>query len=148
MVVSFELLDLTQPPRLILKNANDKVLGVLGRATNVVPELKYNETSKLTFNLPAKVDGEDVPLYRDIAGMQIVELQGIGQFVLMNPVETGSGVSKNKSCTAYSLEYEFTRKKITIPNGTYKLRYPKALWRDSHAYRLWDMHQSPACRNT
>lgn len=58
--------------------------------------------------------------YDEVVGMRLIDLQGIGQFTLLNPKESGDGVTRKKACTAYSLEYEFARKKITIPNGTYK----------------------------
>lgn len=121
MVVNFSALDFKERPTLILKNAGGTPLGVLGYANNISGDLKYNETSTIEFALPAYVDGEAVPYYDDVVGMRIIELVGIGQFTLVNPSETDDGVQKIKSCKAYSLEYEFVYKKITLPDGTYKL---------------------------
>lgn len=89
---------------------------MLSYAYEVNPKLMYNEVSELHFNLPKMVDGQKTPLYDQVVGRMMVELQGVGRFLLFNPQE-GDGV---KQCTAYSLEYEFSQKKITVPEGTYK----------------------------
>lgn len=120
MVVNFSNVDMKDRPTLILKNAGGTPLGVLGYATNVTLDAKYNEVSTLEFELPAYVDGIEVPYYDDVIGMRIIELRNVGQFTLVNPVETGDGVKRVKTCKANSLEYEFVYKKISIPNGTYK----------------------------
>ena len=120
MVVNFSAINMKDQPTLILKNAGGTPLGVLSYATNISLDVKYNEISVLEFKLPAYVDGVAIPYYDDLVGMRIVEFDGIGQFSLTNPVETGDGVKKVKQCKANSLEYEFSYKKITIPNDTYK----------------------------
>ena len=120
MVVNFSNIDLHERPVLILKNAGDLPLGVLGYAKNVKLDLKYNEISTLEFELPAFVDDAEVPYYDETVGLRIVEVQNVGQFKLVNPTETGNGIKREKQCKANSLEYEFTMKKISIPNGTYK----------------------------
>lgn len=120
MVVNFSNIDFSERPILILKNASDTPLGVLGYAKNVAVDLKYNETSSIEFEVPGFVNGEETPFYNDIAGMRTLEVQGIGQFTLISPSENGDGVQKTKSCKGYSLEYEFVYKKITLPENTYK----------------------------
>ena len=120
MVVNFSSIDFSERPILILKNASDTPLGVLGFAKNIGVDLKYNETSSIEFEVPEFVDGEATPFYDDIAGMRTVELQGVGQFTLISPSESGDGVQKTKKCKGYSLEYEFVYKKITLPENTYK----------------------------
>lgn len=120
MIIDFSLLDLHDRCTLILRNASGAPLGVLMNVMNVEPELLYNEVSALTFDIPSRVDGVETPFYDDVIGMRIIDLQGIGQFVLMNPKESYDGVTYTKNCKAYSLEYEFTTKKITLPKGTYK----------------------------
>lgn len=124
MVVDFSRIDLREQPVLILKNAAGVPIGTLGSALNVRADIKYNEASVLEFNLPAQVDGKDTPHYKAVVGMRIIDLQDIGQFILMNPKETGDGVKKTKACKAYSLEYEFTFKKITLENATYNFWNP------------------------
>lgn len=120
MVVNFSNIDFSERPILILKNASDTPLGVLGYAKNVAVDLKYNETSSIEFEVPGFVNGEETPFFNDIAGMRTLEVQGIGQFTLISPSENGDGVQKTKSCKGYSLEYEFVYKKITLPENTYK----------------------------
>ena len=53
--------------------------------------------------------------------MRIVELVGVGQFKLVDPSESKDGVKTIKSCKAYSLEYEFVEKKISLEEDTYEL---------------------------
>ncbi len=124
MVVDFSKIDLRERPVLILKNAAGVPIGTLGSALNIHADIQYNEASVLEFDLPAQADGKDTPHYKSVVGMRIVDLQDIGQFILMNPTETGDGVKKMKSCKAYSLEYEFTFKKITLENATYNFWNP------------------------
>ena len=120
MIANFANITFEDRPVLILKNAGGTPLGVLGYAINVSPYIKYNETSVLEFELPAFVDESPTPHYDDTIGMRILELQDIGQFTLVSPTETDEGYKKIKSCKAYSLEYEFSYKKITLENATYK----------------------------
>ena len=120
MIVRFANINMKEPPVLILKNANETPLAVMGFAYNVALDLKYNEVSTLEFELPAYADGVYVPYYDLACGMNIVEVQGVGQFTLENPSETGDGVRRVKTCKANSLEYELTYKKVSIPEGTYK----------------------------
>lgn len=120
MIINFSNIDFNERPILILKNASDAPLGVLGYAKDVALDLKYNETSSIEFEVPGFVDGESTPFYNDIVGMRTIELQGIGQFILISPSETGDGAQKTKACKGYSLEYEFVYKKITLPENTYR----------------------------
>ena len=124
MIVDFSKIDLQERPVLILKNTSGTPIGVLGSAMNVTIDIKYNESSVLEFNLPAKTDDIDTPHYNKVVGMRIIELKDVGQFILMNPKESGDGIKQMKSCRAYSLEFEFTFKKITIENGTYNFWNP------------------------
>jgi len=124
MVVSFSKIDLREQPLLILKNTSGTPIGVLGSAMNITADIKYNEASVLEFNLPAQVDGVDTPYYDAVIGMRVVDLQDVGQFILINPKETGDGVKRIKSCKGYSLEYEFTFKKISLESATYNFWNP------------------------
>lgn len=124
MVVDFSKIDSTESPVLILKNMSGTPIGVLGAAFNLSPDIKYNEASVIEFNIPQTVDGEFMPYYDKVVGMRIVELQNVGQFILVNPTETNSGGKTIKNCKAYSLEFEFTFKKITVEKGTYNFWNP------------------------
>ena len=124
MVVDFSKLDLQERPVLILKNTAGVPIGTLGSAMNITADIKYNEASVLEFEVPAQVDGVDTPHYDAVIGMRIVELQDIGQFILINPKEVGDGVKKIKYCKAYSLEFEFTFKKLSLASSTYNFWNP------------------------
>lgn len=124
MVVDFSQLDLQEQPVLILKNTAGTPIGTLGRAMNITADIKYDEASVLEFTIPAQVDGEPTPHYDSVIGMRVVELQNIGNFILINPKETDDGVRKIKACKGYSLEYEFTFKKISLANATYNFWNP------------------------
>lgn len=124
MVVDFSKLHLQEQPVLILKNTAGVPIGTLGSAMNITADIKYNEASVLEFEVPAQVDGVDTPHYDAVIGMRIIELQDIGQFILINPKEVGDGVKKIKYCKAYSLEYEFTFKKLSLASSTYNFWNP------------------------
>lgn len=124
MVVDFSKLDLQEQPVLILKNTTGTPIGTLGRAMNITADIKYDEASVLEFTIPAQVDGEPTPHYDSVIGMRVVELQNIGNFILINPRETDDGVKKTKACKGYSLEYEFTFKKISLASSTYNFWNP------------------------
>ena len=124
MKIDFSKLNLSDRPTLILENTAGTPIGVLGYAKDVCLDIKYNEASVLEFSIPKRVDGEFTPHYSRVIGLRQVCLQDIGRFILMDPSETGDGVKTTKNCKAYSLEYEFTFKKITIPKGTYNFYNP------------------------
>lgn len=124
MVIDFSKVNLKEKPVLILRNLDGTAIQTLGYAFNVNAEILYNEVSTLTFDLPSKVSNVNTPHYSDVVGMRIIDLKDWGQFVLIDPEETSDGVRKLKSCKAYSLEYEFAKKNITLENGTYNFWNP------------------------
>lgn len=126
MVVDFAKINVNEQPMLILQNLDDTPIGVLRLAFNVVAELCYNEVSTLTFDLPGIVDGVKTPNYDKVTGMRIIDLKHYGRFILIDPSVRDDGVELIKSCTAYSLEYEFTFKKLPLTEGTYNLWNPIA----------------------
>lgn len=121
MIVDFSSLAFKGRPMLILRNLDGSPIQLLSFAHNISLKLQFNETSEITFEVPRYVDGKETPGYSNISGMRIVDLVGIGQFQLANPEKTSSGIKEIKSCTAYSLEYELTQKKLSIEDGTYPL---------------------------
>lgn len=121
MVVDFSKIDLHETPILTLKNIAGTELQTLGYAKNVSVSLHFNEISELTFELPEFVDGVKTPHYDDVVGMRLIDLAGVGQFKLVNPSESKDGIKTIKSCKAYSLEYEFVEKKISLEEDTYEL---------------------------
>lgn len=124
MVVDFSKLDIRERPVLVLENTTGTPIGLLGSAKNVALDIKYNETSTVEFEVPAYTNGEATPSYDALIGMRVVDVQDIGKFILVNPQETGDGVRRSKSCIGYSLEYEFTFKKLTLDNATYNFWNP------------------------
>ena len=121
MNINFSNFDHSEKPVLILKTASNTTIGVLSNAANVSIDVKYNEVSTLEFKTTDRINGDDFEYYDDVVGMRIVELVGVGQFILMNPKEVDNGDYRTKTCKCMSLEYEFTRKKITLPKDTYPL---------------------------
>lgn len=119
MVVDFSTFDCSKNPTFILKNLDNTPLQTLGYIYNCVADLRYNEISILTFDIPAHVDGQTVPHYDEVVGMRIIDLVGCGQFLLIDPEEEDDGIRKKKSCKAYSLEYEFAKKDIFLEAGTF-----------------------------
>ena len=126
MVVDFAKVNVKEQPLLILQNMDDTPIGVLKYAFNVEADLCYNEVSTLSFELPGYVDGKQTPNYEKVVGMRIIDLKDYGRFLLVDPKTESDGVREVKSCTAYSLEYEFTFKKLVLTAGTYNLWNPIA----------------------
>lgn len=126
MVVDFTKVSVQEQPLLILQNLDDTPIGVLKAAFNVEADLCYNEISTLTFDLPAFTSGKKTANYSKAVGMRIVELKKYGRFILIDPKITDDGIKEIKACTAYSLEYEFTFKKLPLAAGTYNLWNPFA----------------------
>lgn len=119
MVIDFSKVNCSDRPMLLLKNLDGTTIDVIGFAFNVEADLAYNEISSISFDVPSFVDNECVPYYDKIVGMRIVELVGVGQFLLVDPSEENDGIRAVKSCKGYSLEYEFTKKSIYLEAGTY-----------------------------
>ena len=119
MVIDFSTAKIKEQPPLVLRNLDGTAIQVLGCASGLKAEISYNEVSSITFSVPRYVDGELTPGYDLIIGTRIVDLIGWGQFVLSDPETVNDGVNEIKSCKAFSLEYEFSKRKITLPEGTY-----------------------------
>ena len=126
MVVDFSTVDIKEHPVLVLCNADGTALQTLGYATNLQIMLRFNEISTISFDVPASVEGAEVPSYKSIVGMRIIDVAGWGQFVLMNPSIDTDGIREVKHCKAHSLEYELTYKYATLPEGTYNFWDPAA----------------------
>lgn len=120
MIVNFSAINQKEQPVLVLRNIDGTAIQTLGFAFNIEGELHFNETSVLTFDVPAFANGSPTPHYDDIVGMRIIELVGCGQFILVDPETENNGVSEIKHCKAYSLEYELTYKQMTLQEGVYK----------------------------
>jgi len=126
LIVDFSKWSAGARPSLVLRTLSGTAIQTLGCAYGVSAEFHYNETSTLTFSYPARLDGRRVPGYEKLVGMRVVDAVGIGQFLLVNPGIKESASKEVKTVTAYSLEYEFTFKKLTLEQGTYNFWNPAA----------------------
>lgn len=126
MKVNLSKINLKEPPVLFLKNQSEKIISPMMGVMNFGAELNYNEVSQITFYVPFAHDGKETPYYKALTGFKIVEWQNVGRFQLVNPSISGDGIEEVKSCTAYSLEYEFVSKKISLEKDTYNFYNPVA----------------------
>lgn len=126
MVIDFSKINIKKRPNFILKSLDGNAIGYLSHVLNPEGKLCYNEISEINFEYPSQVDGKKLDEYDLLTGMRLVDVQGYGLFMLRNPEETDDGVKKIKSCTCYSLEYEFTNKTISLDEGTYNFWNPLA----------------------
>lgn len=124
MVIDLSQFDFKKKPTLILRNPDGTPIGVLGTAYNIKLDPHYNEVSKLEFDLSAYDAVMRTPHYDQVIGLRIVDLKGIGQFVLNNPNTTNAGTWETKHCTAYSLEREFVRKDVYLEKNVYNFWNP------------------------
>ena len=126
MVIDFSKVHAMEMPVLILRNLDGTAIQTLGCAYNLKADICYNDVSSITFDLPRYVDGVETPRYKDVIGTRIVDMDGWGQFILMDPSTDNDGIQEIKSCKAYSLEYEFTKKKMSLEDNTYNFWNPTA----------------------
>ena len=124
MLIDFSKIDGRERPTLVLRSMDGSAIQTLGYAFHIELEPNYNEISTLSFDVPAHIDDARVPGYEKIVGMQIIDMVGVGQFIVNNPDITETAVKGIKSAKAYSLEYEFTFKKLTLTNSTYNFWNP------------------------
>ena len=123
MVIDFSKIDL-QDSIFILKTLSCDPIQTLGYAFDRSASIQYNDISEIGFSYPAYVNGKKVNGYDDLVGMRIIDILNIGQFILIDPAIEQDGTREYKKCKGYSLEYEFTFKKISIENGTYNFWNP------------------------
>ena len=124
MLFDFSKLKLKERPNLMLETLSGRKLQTLGFALDITPHLAYNEVSTLEFRVPKEVDGKPVPHYEDIVGWNIIDWNGLGKFILMNPQTVYEDGYEMKSCQAYSLEYEWVFKQFVLPEGVYNFWNP------------------------
>lgn len=124
MVVDLSKIDLREKPLLLLKSMSGKTICPISSAMNISGEILYNEISKLSFSIPRHHDGHETKHYDDIVSFKLIDWHNIGRFIVVNPAITDSGINEIKDVTAYSLEYEFTFKKISLEESTYNFWNP------------------------
>lgn len=126
MVIDFSKIDMRKRPKFILKNLDGTPIGYLGHILEPNARICFTEVSELNFKYPSVDNGEKLDEYDLLTSMRVIDVEGYGQFLLQSPVENNDTVVKIKTCTAYSLEYELTGKKITLEEGTYNFWNPLA----------------------
>lgn len=126
MVINFSKLNFRNRPNFIIRNFDGKAIGVLGHIIKPEAIIRYRDFSEISFTYPSHVNGKKLSEYDLLTGMRIIDVEGFGQFILHNPAENDNGVKSSKSCSGYSLEYEFTNKSISLEEGTYNFWNPFA----------------------
>lgn len=126
MIFDFSKLHLKERPTLILESLSGRIIQTLGYAKDIQPQLTYNEVSTLSFNYPKMVNGINTPHYDDLKGWNIIEWKDLGKFILMDPETTYEDGQEQKSCTAYSLEFEWVFKQIYLEQEVFNFWNPVA----------------------
>lgn len=127
MLVNFSGIDFKKKPQLVLRDLEGTALGYLGYALNLRATLNYNSVSEISFEYPSQVEGREIKEFDMLTSMRIIDMVGVGQFILRNPSIVNDGIVQKKSCTAYSLEYELTNKIMMLEEGSYNFYNPFAL---------------------
>ena len=109
---------------MILETLSDQVIQTLGYATDIIPQLAYNEVSTLEFSVPKEVDGVLVPNYDKLVGWNLITWKDLGRFILMDPSIEYSDGYEMKHCQAYSLEFEWVFKQFYLEEGVYNFWSP------------------------
>jgi hypothetical protein len=120
MIVNFDLFNRPERPELILSNPNKSYISPLENAFNINLDLKFNDISELSFEIPYKKDNIITPFYDQIIGKKLILFKNITWFKIYEVNTIGDGIKETKQVKAYSLEVEIAQKKITAFNGTFK----------------------------
>ena len=113
-----------ETPVLVLQTLSDKILGSVGEYFNLRLHARFNEVSEFSFDIPAYSHGVKTPLYDRITANKIVNVSPYGRFLVSDPSVSGDGVREVKTCVCKSLEYELTRARLILEEGTYSLYNP------------------------
>lgn len=115
-----------ETPELMLKTLSDKVIGVIPGVHNLKLHIKYSEPSEISFDIPAKIDGVDNPLYDAVSGHKQVYTKCYGVYEILNPSIEGDGISEVKHVKGYSYEKTLESKKFFLEEGTFNFWNPSA----------------------
>ena len=116
MPYPFHLYDMPDPPALYLCEVDKEILGALP-ATVINLTRKFNDIDEITFQVPREytdIYGTKIltPLYEKIEALRLIYIENFGYFEIQEPSIEKDAVSEHKECTAYSLQYELTKKKL------------------------------------
>lgn len=114
-----------EQPVLTLKTPDGRIISTIPSYFDLNCTFRFNDISEVTFTVPAYPDGDYQDIYDKITGMERVNIEPFGDFILINPATKNEGGTKEtKECKAYSLEYALNHKRAEIPAGTYNFYNP------------------------
>jgi len=113
----FDIFNRPEKPQIILTKPSGEQVFEIGDYTNLITNMKYNDVSEISFDIYEK----DVEEYELIKGKKYVNILTYGIFIISSAVETDDGLSKYKTVTCKSVDYELTYKRITLEPKVYKL---------------------------
>lgn len=122
--LEFDMNGIPETPDLVLKTLGEETIGVLSGVHNLKLNIKLSEPSELTFDIPAKIDGLDNPLYNRVTGRKIIYTKNYGVYVTMNPSRDADGISDVKNIKCYSIEKRLEDKRFFIEEGTFNFWNP------------------------
>ncbi|MDR2357859.1 MAG: hypothetical protein LBD92_07255, partial [Oscillospiraceae bacterium] len=110
-----------RPPVMVLRTLHGGIKGVIGAYFNLSLELKFNETSTASFDVPAYDGVIPTPFYGDIAPFKTIDIKPYGIFVVSEATVSGDGLLEVKTCSCVSLETVLSHANIVLGAGTYNL---------------------------
>lgn len=111
-------------PELVLKTLGDRVIGVIPGVHNLKLNIKYSEPSEISFDIPAKIDDLDNPLYDAVTGYKQIYTKCYGVYEILNPSIDSDGISEIKHVKGYSYEKTLESKKFFLEEGTFNFWNP------------------------
>jgi len=116
---SFDKYNQSEVPNFYLSNPDGRVLFNLGTIYNRKFELRFNTLSKCTFTAPKYVDGNLSDYYSWLQYRRLINVEGIGVFMITGIEVENDGVREVKNITGESLETSLNYKKLTLFEGGY-----------------------------
>jgi hypothetical protein len=93
---------------------------------NTVNNVRFNDVSETSFDVYASYVNDvgitiAYPYYDYVEVRRLVLVDGIGYYIIQDVEETDDGITRYKTVSAKSLQYEAAYKNVTFFEGTYKL---------------------------
>lgn len=111
-------------PELMLRTLHDDVIGPIHGAHAIKLNVKLSEPSELEFDIPAKINGTDNPIYDRVTGHKQIYTSCYGIYETLNPTTEDDGITVVKHITAYSLEKTLSSKRFFLEEGTFNFWNP------------------------
>jgi len=118
-LTTFDFYNQPEIPVFSLANPDGTSLYNLGTIYDRKLELRYNTLSTLTFTAPSLIDKKEVDYYNYLQYKRIVNVDGIGNFMITAVDVTNDGIVEIKKITCKSLEVILTYKKLSLYKGIY-----------------------------